>query len=450
MRYFFSKNGISQTNDTSSHSLSLKSTAEFRNKTIPFSHIYVSSNDDFRELKKSFSKHEADDIQEFSREGKVAIEKHKKYPHLLANSVINSVSDFHKLINEKSKINILIASSIKQDKETFKKELNSLKQLTNLLAPVTVNFHIIQASNNDASELCAAHSNIALYQNCLPVNLLFQADFLIELNDQNSSIADSLPLVSKFQNISLDAPKVAVVIPHFGKQEKLNLCLDALIKVKGFNPRWLYLVDNNKQNRYFTIGVNHGMKQALKDGCDFYWVLNNDTQPYPEYIEATLNRFYANDKVGVVGGKNLVTSKPDRIFWGGSHRAFPNGVHKCGYVSKKTLRRPTQESWATFSSVIIRKETVQDCGLLDETMRMIFSDSDYCFQAGLHGWQTWYEPQAVLLHDTGVSNTAPSEAIIQIFRQDKRAFYRKWSTITQCSDPEKLQEAIFKEIGFTG
>lgn len=248
----------------------------------------------------------------------------------------------------------------------------------------------------------------------------------------------------------LTPAKVGVVIPHFGTQEKLNTCLDALIKVDGFDPQYLYIVDNNSHNRYFTVGVNVGIQQALDDDCDFVWVLNNDTQPDPKYIQANLARFAKNEKVGIVGGKNLVTDRPDRIFWGGSYRAFPNGVHKGGYVSQNTLRRATPESWATFSSVIIRRETLDQCGLLDGSMRMIFSDSDYSFTARLNGWEVWYEPEAVLLHDTGVSNKAPSQEIIDIFRSDKRRFYHKWSKITGEKDPEKLQQAIFDKIGWKG
>jgi GT2 family glycosyltransferase len=246
----------------------------------------------------------------------------------------------------------------------------------------------------------------------------------------------------------LSPPKVGVIIPHYGTQEKLNKCLDALVKVDGFDPQWLYTVDNNTNNRLFTVGVNHGLEQALKDGCDYLWILNNDTQPEKDYIKASIRRFQANEKVGIVGGKNLVTEKPDRIFWGGSHQAFPTGVHKAGYVSRNSLAEATQESWATFSSVIIRRETMEECGLLDGSMKMIFSDSDYCFTVGLKGWQVWYEPEAVILHDTGVSRKAPNQQIIDIFRQDKHRFYHKWVGITGENDPEKLQEAIFKKIGW--
>lgn len=243
-------------------------------------------------------------------------------------------------------------------------------------------------------------------------------------------------------------PIVGVVIPQFGKQETLTRCLDSLCKVDGFDPAYLYIIDNNKKNRYFTVAVNEGIEQALNDGCDYVWVLNNDTQIDSAYLKASLTRFEKNNKIGIVGGKNLKTSKPDRIFWGGSYNAFPTGQHKAGYVSRGDLDKATRETWATFSSVIIKAQTYRDVGGLDNSMRMIFSDSDFCFSAAQKGWQTWYEPKSLILHDTGVSANGGNDTLKSIFRADKVAFFNKWKDITGCSEPEKLQGAIFTKTGF--
>ena len=263
---------------------------------------------------------------------------------------------------------------------------------------------------------------------------------------------DSFLEVNHLGKPSLKAPNaqtiVGVVIPHFGEQEKLNRCLDSLIKVAGFDPAYLYVIDNNEKNRYFTVAVNEGIEKALDDGCEYVWVLNNDTKVEPEYLQATLKRFASNDKIGIVGGKNLKTEKPDRIFWGGSYNAFPTGQHKAGLVSRNDLSNATHESWATFSSVVIKAQTYKDVGGLDNNMKMIFSDSDFCFSAGLKGWQTWYEPNAIVMHDTGVSAKGGNDELKKIFRADKVAFFKKWSSITSCKEPEELQSVIFEKIGF--
>ena len=250
------------------------------------------------------------------------------------------------------------------------------------------------------------------------------------------------------QQESFLAPKVGVVIPHFGDSDKLSRCMDALVKVNGFDPAYLYVIDNNENNRYFTVAVNLGIEKALRDNCDYIWVLNNDTEPDANYINANLERFKANEHIGLIGGKNLKTSKPDRIYWGGSLNAFPTGQHKAGYVSRGDLNIATKESWATFSSVIIKADAIRSVGMLDETMRMVFSDSDYCFSLIKNGWQIWYEPNAIVYHETGVTAGGANKKMLDIFREDKKQFIKKWKATTGCVNNDFLQDAIFLMIGY--
>lgn len=471
MQFYFSRQGVSKIDIDESSITALASTQAYRQKTIPFSHIYLSSNKFFEQLNNSISPQEQSELQKASGASEIAITQHARCPKNLSALNIKKPSDWHTHFEDKSVVHIFLLGNFdKTDNplENIDALETYIKRLTRLLAPVKVFFHLThsldalltkQLKEQLQKQQASIQNvpNLAIYPDCITVSQFFKADFYLDINTsasgelqtQNLPLYDSIESnVNQIQGVRTQKPKVAVVIPHFGSQEKLNLCLDALANVKGFDPQWLYIVDNNSNNRYFTIGVNHGLEQAIKDDCDYFWVLNNDTQPYEDYLLASLARFDVNANVGIVGGKNLVTERPDRIFWGGSYNAFPTGSHKAGYVSRGNLNTATQESWATFSSVIIRGETLKRCGLLDSSMRMIFSDSDYCFHVGMKGWQVWYEPEAVILHDTGVSRSAPNKEIIKIFREDKRKFYHKWVKLTGCKDPEELQAAIFKKIQF--
>ena len=450
MRFFYSKQGIPDIQTRGSSVISLPSTEKFRDQTIPFSHIFFSSETYFQQLSESLSIQDRDDLVMLPASAQQSIAKHSQCPRKLTSLNIKSVSAWHASFANKETVHILLVGGFGESAEHLDQGFRYLQRLTQLLAPVKLHFHLTQCNDATLKSVNNKASNVHIYPDCVPANIFLKADFYVDLNPvKNQPIRTKLlPLFEQLERTSnaLEQQKIAVIIPHFGSQKKLNRCLDALIKVQGFDPRWLYIVDNNVNNRYFTIGVNVGLELAIQDNCDFFWILNNDTQPHSDYISASLKRFNANPKAGLVGGKNLVTDRPDRIFWGGSHNAFPTGTHKAGYVSKNNLNIATQESWATFSSVIIRGATLKECGLLDANMRMIFSDSDYCFHIGKQGWQIWYEPTAVVLHDTGVSRSTPNKELKNIFRKDKINFYRKWSKITDCEEPEKLQEAIFKKL----
>ena len=456
MRFYFSRQGIPQIDIARSTLSSLPSTDEFSGKTIPFSHIYFSSENFYSYLTDSIRPSEKDNLHLLTASYQKTIAEHIRCPQNIAALNIHSVSDWHTHFANKKNIHILLVGGFGNDKHSLENGLIYLKRLRRLLAPVSVHFHLMQSNDAELKQSIDSLAHVSIYPDCLSVSQFFKADFYLDLSHleghslptKNLPLYDALNETNSDINETKNKTKVAVVIPHFGSQKKLNLCLDSLIKVKKFDAQWLYIVDNNAENRYFTVGVNAGIEQALKDKCDYFWVLNNDTQADINYLSASLTRFALNPKAGIVGGKNLVTNRPDRIFWGGSYQAFPTGTHKAGYVSHGSLDKATQESWATFSSVIIRGDTLTTCGLLDSHMKMIFSDSDYCFQIGLQGWEIWYEPKAVILHDTGVSRSTPNEELKKIFRKDKITFYRKWAGITKCEDPEKLQAAIFDKINF--
>ena len=222
-------------------------------------------------------------------------------------------------------------------------------------------------------------------------------------------------------------------------------CLEGVYRNPGMTEDKVIIVDNNIENRMFTIGVNVGIEQALKKGARYIWVLNNDTIPNPDYLEHSLKRFDLSERCGIVGGKNLRMEDPDQIFWGGSGRSFPSGRCKMGRVSNHDLVLATKENWGPFSSVVIDADIFAMVGLLDPQFLMICSDSDYCFRARLAGYQMWYEPKSVILHHLGASNktsSAEPSAMRKVMQTDQKRFFNKWSKFTGCTDREQLDAAI--------
>ena len=246
--------------------------------------------------------------------------------------------------------------------------------------------------------------------------------------------------------------KTMVVIPHFGSDALLERCLEGVYANKDMDSDSVIVVDNNKQNRMFTVGINVGIVEALERGAEYVWVLNNDTIPDRDYLTNSLDRFRKSRRCGMVGGKNLRMDDPDRIFWGGSGRSFPSGRHKMGRVSNNDLNKATIEPWCTFSSVIIDARMFSLVGLPDEQFLMICSDSDYCFRIRLAGYQVWYEPRSNVLHHLGASNkgaSSHSPEMLAILRRDQKRFFDKWSWVTGCTDREALDGAINEYIALS-
>lgn len=187
----------------------------------------------------------------------------------------------------------------------------------------------------------------------------------------------------------------------------------------------------NEKNNGFTKAINQGIKEAWKDGAEFVWLLNQDAIPSGGALQALVDRMIASPKCGIASSMILDMARPDHIVHGGTGAVMP-GIHKSGWKSEGHLSVPTKEKWVTFCSVLVRMETVQDIGLLDERFYLICSDSDYCFTARSRGWQVWYEPKSEVLHGERhgvsrvVSTTRTKEQEMMMWH-DQRQFLEKWT-----------------------
>jgi hypothetical protein len=220
--------------------------------------------------------------------------------------------------------------------------------------------------------------------------------------------------------------KVHVIIPHYGNDILLEQCLDGVRKNKGEFEIVEHVINNNhpNENLFFTKAINNGLDFVGR--YDVAWLLNNDCIPYENCVSAALRCLNGEYKAAIVGSKNISMSNHDFIYWGGSHDCFPAGVHKTGSVSAGHLAKRTEEKWVTFSSVFISGELINKIGKLDENMRHIFSDSDYCYRARWAGYKCFYEPESIVLHAIGTSNNGASESLKNIMRNDLMFFRRKW------------------------
>jgi GT2 family glycosyltransferase len=80
--------------------------------------------------------------------------------------------------------------------------------------------------------------------------------------------------------------------------------------------------------------------------------------------------------------------------------------------------------------MIIRREVLNEVGLLDEGYFTYFDDIDYCFNARKHGWPTWYVPTSRVVHlvgqSTGVTKN-PKRLPSYLFEARRRYFLKNHS-----------------------
>jgi GT2 family glycosyltransferase len=218
-----------------------------------------------------------------------------------------------------------------------------------------------------------------------------------------------------------------IIIALYGDREDFDRLVKSINDhCRDFN---LIVIDNNQENRGFTKAINEGIKQGT---APYIWLLNQDAIVLPGAQEGLIMRLQAHKKVGIAGSMQVDYDNRDLIRHGGTVRAFPGGVHKGGYISMGHCRFPEKQTWVNYASVMFKREMVDQIGLLDESMFLVYSDSSYCYTARQSGFECWYEPSSRVLHKLNASKT-----VTEWHRKDMIAFMNKWGI-------EPLPEGQFK------
>lgn len=108
--------------------------------------------------------------------------------------------------------------------------------------------------------------------------------------------------------------------------------------------------------------------------------------------------------------------------------AFPYGRHINEPLTHPLYEKPYQSYWANGACFLVRTETLRECGLLDETMLFICSDSDYSFTIRARGWSIFVVPDARVIHEADGALHHKNNFIELVKVQDALRFAKKWLT----------------------
>jgi hypothetical protein len=144
-------------------------------------------------------------------------------------------------------------------------------------------------------------------------------------------------------------------------------------------------------------------------------LLNSDAELRPDALHALLRLAEAQPRAGIVGARLL---NPDDSFQA-SHSPFPTlwqefliltslGRRLYGrwYPSRgpEVERGPQIVDYVEGACLLVRREAFDEVGGLDEGYFMYAEEVDWCFAMKQHGWQVWYQPEAVVTHHGGASS----------------------------------------------
>lgn len=222
-------------------------------------------------------------------------------------------------------------------------------------------------------------------------------------------------------------PKVTVVVLNWNNYGDTKRCIESLQKASYLNLE-IVVVDNaskdesgkrlsdehpelrfiiNPANLGFAKGCNAGMRIALQDPeCAYILLLNNDCVVTPAFLEPAIAMAEANPRIGLVGGKMLLSPELRTIWYAGGHINLWRGravVRGQGEVDDGRYDSPGEVGFVTGALMLIRREVTERVGLLPEEYFFGQEEYDYSVNVRRHGYVLFYVPEFVVYHYCGSS-----------------------------------------------
>ena len=167
-------------------------------------------------------------------------------------------------------------------------------------------------------------------------------------------------------------------------------------------------------NQGYAGGTNAGIRAALEEGgYDAFWVLNPDTFPEPEALQALIER-QAEGPYGMVGSRIVFTANGLIQMWGGFdwNHWLARGPRSFGYLQAKDAPVDVADVERRMevvcgASMYVTRDYLDDVGLMDESLFVFCEDSDWCLRRGRH--RLGYAHASIVHHIHGATSGSSTD-----------------------------------------
>ena len=257
---------------------------------------------------------------------------------------------------------------------------------------------------------------------------------------------------------------LGIVIVNYNTRDLLRTCLETVAASTGDFSTEVCVVDNasadgsgamvaaefpqvklivNSDNRGYPAANNQGLRAlGYPDGDDaprFALLLNPDTELPPTALAEMMAFMHDRPAAGVAGPRLVLRDgsldlacrrsfpSPAVSFYrlSGLARLFPHsrrfGRYNLTYLDPN---EETEVDAVVGAFMMLRREVIQEIGLLDETFFMYGEDLDWCYRAKEAGWKVYYNPAVTVLHVKRAASKHSARAQVEFWRA-MTLFYRK-------------------------
>jgi GT2 family glycosyltransferase len=270
-----------------------------------------------------------------------------------------------------------------------------------------------------------------------------------------TSAGERRDLLLESENMDL-----SIIIVTWNSQEFIRNCLDSIFLSQRNFESEVIVVDNDSSDQTATIietlytqvnliqnKKNLGYAKANNQGIEesqgkYILLLNPDTQILEDSLALMYEFMEENPQVGALGPKLLNPDKTiqpsarefptfSTLIWefSGLSRLFPKsgifGRWRMGYFA---FDQTSEVDQPMGSCLMLRRETLEEVGIFDESFPMFFNDVDLCYRIKNAEWKIYFYPRAEVIHQKGASTGQVKRRMIWLSHLAFFRFFRKHKT----------------------
>jgi len=184
----------------------------------------------------------------------------------------------------------------------------------------------------------------------------------------------------------------------------------------------------NEKNFGYALGNNIGMQYASENGCEYFFLLNNDTVLEKDTLGKLIKDF--------LQFPNAAAIAPISFYYDQRHKAYFAGgrITKKGktehlqksYDEVKLLEDPYLTDWLTGCALLIKKSAYEKVGGFDPRFFLLFEDADWSLRARKAGYDLMISPKSWLFHKVSASfQQTWSPEYVYYYVRNALLFYEK-------------------------